>query len=208
MTQKKLPLRQILSFSAPGLPLAAILLVVAVYLPRFYVGLGVKFVAVGLAILMVRVIDILFDPFIGLAMDRTRTAIGRYRPWLLAGAPVAMLGLYELLLPSGKVDALHLGVWLLVAYAGYSMINLCLAAWSTGIAATYDERSRLWGWTQGLAVLGSIALQYVPSFSVSRLQATFSRQRTAVQIGVLSFALLGITTFGPAGVAPFIYYRF
>jgi hypothetical protein len=25
---------------------------------------------------------------------------------------------------------------------------------------------------------------------------------------VLGFALLGITTFGPVGVAPFIYYRF
>ena len=157
----KLPLGQILSFSAPGLPLAAMLLVVAVYLPRFYVGMGVKFVAVGLAILMVRAIDILFDPFLGLAMDRTRTAIGRYRPWLLAGAPVIMLGLYELLLPTGKVDALHLGLWLLVAYAGYSMINLCLAAWSTGIAATYDERSRLWGWTQSLAVLGSVGLLLV-----------------------------------------------
>jgi alginate O-acetyltransferase complex protein AlgI len=57
-------------------------------------------------------------------------------------------------------------------------------------------------------IFGSIALQYVPNVDVARLQATFSRQRVAVQIGVLSFALLGITTFGPAGVAPFIYYRF
>ena len=53
-----------------------------------------------------------------------------------------------------------------------------------------------------------IALQYVPTLDVARLQATFSRQHVALQIGVLAFALLGITTFGPAGVAPFIYYRF
>ena len=51
-------------------------------------------------------------------------------------------------------------------------------------------------------------LQFVPPLSVDRLQAAFSRQRTAVQVGVLGFALLGITTFGPVGVAPFIYYRF
>jgi D-alanyl-lipoteichoic acid acyltransferase DltB (MBOAT superfamily) len=57
-------------------------------------------------------------------------------------------------------------------------------------------------------VLGTVALQYVPTVNVARLQAMFSRQRAAVQIGVLAFALLGITTFGPAGVAPFIYYRF
>jgi D-alanyl-lipoteichoic acid acyltransferase DltB (MBOAT superfamily) len=59
-----------------------------------------------------------------------------------------------------------------------------------------------------LVVLGTIASQFVPTLSVTRLQAVFSRQHAAVQVGVLSFALLGITTFGPAGVAPFIYYRF
>ena len=59
-----------------------------------------------------------------------------------------------------------------------------------------------------MVIFGIIAMQYVPSLDVARLQATFSRQRVAIQIGVLSIALLGITTFGPAGVAPFIYYRF
>ena len=29
-----------------------------------------------------------------------------------------------------------------------------------------------------------------------------------MQVGLLAFALLGVTTFGPVGVAPFIYYRF
>ncbi len=59
-----------------------------------------------------------------------------------------------------------------------------------------------------VTVLGTIASQFVPQLSVGRLQAAFSRQRTAVQVGLLGFALLGITTFGPVGVAPFIYYRF
>ncbi|HXY26741.1 MAG TPA: hypothetical protein VEH82_00500, partial [Acidimicrobiales bacterium] len=57
-------------------------------------------------------------------------------------------------------------------------------------------------------VLGTIALQYVPPDAVARLQAAFSRQRASVQVGILGFALLGVTTFGPVGVAPFIYYRF
>ena len=59
-----------------------------------------------------------------------------------------------------------------------------------------------------VVVLGTIALQYVPSDAVARLQAAFSRQRAAVQVGILGFSLLGVTTFGPVGVAPFIYYRF
>ena len=59
-----------------------------------------------------------------------------------------------------------------------------------------------------LVVVGTIASQFVPPLSVERLQALFSRQRTWVQVGLLGFALLGITTYGPVGVAPFIYYRF
>jgi len=59
-----------------------------------------------------------------------------------------------------------------------------------------------------LIVIGTIASQLVPTIRVDRLQALFSRQRSVIQIGVLAVALLGITTFGPVGVAPFIYYRF
>ncbi len=59
-----------------------------------------------------------------------------------------------------------------------------------------------------LVVIGTLVSQFVPDNAVGRLQATFSRQRSVVQVGVLALILLGITTFGPAGVAPFIYYRF
>ncbi|HZL00275.1 MAG TPA: MFS transporter [Caulobacteraceae bacterium] len=150
------------AFSAPGLPLAGLVLVFGVYLPRFYVGKGLDFLAVAGAILAVRALDIWLDPFLGLAMDRTRTPIGRYRPWLIAGAPIAMLGVWRLLAPSGPVDTAYLILWLLVAYAGASMLNLGVAAWGASLATTYHERSRLYGWTQGLAVLGAIGLAMLP----------------------------------------------
>jgi hypothetical protein len=59
-----------------------------------------------------------------------------------------------------------------------------------------------------LVVVGTLVSQFVPPLSVDRLQAAFSRQHAAIQVGLLGVALLGITTFGPVGVAPFIYYRF
>jgi hypothetical protein len=59
-----------------------------------------------------------------------------------------------------------------------------------------------------LVVVGTIVSQFVPPLSVDRLQALFSRQRAVVQVGLLGVALTAITTFGPVGVAPFIYYRF
>lgn len=159
---RRLPPAVIAAFASPGVPLAATLLMFGVYLPRFYAALGVDFLVVGLVILAVRLIDIWFDPFIGLAIDRTRTPIGRYRPWLLAGAPLLMLGVYRLLMPPTAPSAGYMVIWLLVAFAGSSMLNLALASWSAVLATNYNERSRLFGWTQALAVLGSIVLLLLP----------------------------------------------
>jgi GPH family glycoside/pentoside/hexuronide:cation symporter len=76
----KVPLRTIFAFGLPGMPIAGLLLILAVYVPRYYVGLGVSFAEVGLAIGVVRVLDVFVDPLLGLIMDRTKTPIGRYRP--------------------------------------------------------------------------------------------------------------------------------
>ena len=83
---------------------------------------------------MVRVIDVFFDPLLALIMDRTKTPIGRYRPWLVLGVPIVMLGVYKVLLPSGHVTQFYLILWLVVSYAGLSMVTLGLAAWSAVLA--------------------------------------------------------------------------
>jgi alginate O-acetyltransferase complex protein AlgI len=59
-----------------------------------------------------------------------------------------------------------------------------------------------------LTIAGILAAQFVPTGSVDRIQSLFSRQKTWLQIGTLGVVLLAITTLGPPGVAPFIYYRF
>ena len=89
---------------------------------------------------------------------------------------------------------------------------------ATGLSQAFAVLGRVFsGWGEAsplvtpllvITVFGTVAAQFVPTLSVDRLQAAFSRQRALVQVGLLGFALLGITTFGPVGVAPFIYYRF
>ena len=53
-----------------------------------------------------------------------------------------------------------------------------------------------------------VGVQYLPRDILVRAHAAFARQRLAVQGAALGGALLAITTLGPQGVAPFIYYRF
>lgn len=67
------------------------------YLLYFYTDVMRLPPAVGGAIYMAALIwDALLDPLIGLLADRTRSRFGRYRPWILFGAPV--LGLASILL--------------------------------------------------------------------------------------------------------------
>ena len=58
------------------------------------------------------------------------------------------------------------------------------------------------------AVVSSLALQYIPSGWSSRALGVFSRLPLVAKGAVLATSLLAITTLGPPGVAPFIYYKF
>jgi D-alanyl-lipoteichoic acid acyltransferase DltB (MBOAT superfamily) len=59
-----------------------------------------------------------------------------------------------------------------------------------------------------VTIVGMIAAQYLSPELLARAHGAFSRQRIAVQGAILGATLLVITTLGPQGVAPFIYYRF
>ena len=156
------PLPVIFAFGSVGLPLAALLLTTGLYLPRYYVGLGIPFAAVGLAIAVVRLCDVGLDPMMAIFMDRTKTPIGRYRPWLILGLPFILAGVYMLLMPNGRQSVGYLILWLLVVYAGNSMLSLGVASWGAVLAKDYNGRARLYGWIQALAVLGSTSLLILP----------------------------------------------
>ncbi len=59
-----------------------------------------------------------------------------------------------------------------------------------------------------ITVVGAVALQYLPPALGGRAQRELARQPWVVQGAILGVVLLVITTLGPQGVAPFIYYKF
>jgi GPH family glycoside/pentoside/hexuronide:cation symporter len=151
------------AFAAPCLPLAALGLPLVVYLPEFYVSeLGLSLGAVGAAFLIVRLIDIMFDPFIGGMMDRTRTQWGRFRPWLVMGAPLVMAGAFALFMAKPGIGPVYLWFWLIVVYAGYSMMVVSHTAWGAVLSTDYRERSRVYGWWQSGNVVGMILVLTLP----------------------------------------------
>ena len=155
-------LSAVLAFACAYMPFAALQLSVAVQLPPFFatqLGLGL---AAGAAFGVVRLIDIPVDPALGLMIDKTRTPLGRYRPWMLAGAPILMLALYMLYQAPKGISEGYLIVWLLVVYLGMSMQLVAGNAWASSLAPDYKARSRIFGAMLAMGVFGTVCCLFIP----------------------------------------------
>jgi GPH family glycoside/pentoside/hexuronide:cation symporter len=158
-----LSLPRVLTFSLANLPIGAINIAVFVYLPPYFAGhLGVGMALVGAAWGFVRMIDIPIDVILAVLMDRTRTSLGRYRVWMIAGAPILMLGVYKLFMAPHGFGGPYLVGWLLVMYLGYSILYLSLSAWGATLATLYHERTRLFGGIAAVGVIGSLSVLMIP----------------------------------------------
>ena len=162
-SSQRLSLPVVMSFASTALPIAAIGLVMAVYLPRFFAAqLGLSLLAVGSAFTIVRLLDMALDPMLGMAMDRTKSRFGRYRPWLVLGAPIVMAASYMLFMAKPGITEGYLIGWLLVLYVGISILTLAQAAWAASLATDYHDRSRVYGVIQAVGVVGAVLILLLP----------------------------------------------
>jgi GPH family glycoside/pentoside/hexuronide:cation symporter len=166
---------RILAFASSGIPQAALLLAAGTYLvPLYTVHVGITLVAYTVATAMVRIVDLLFDPFLGWMMDRTHTSFGRFRPWFLAGVPVTMAGGYMLLNPP------------------------------EGAGVPYHERSRVYGWMTVLGPIGSVGLLCLPFVTNHQLVLGSPTSYHPVSLMILvalplsTFLMMGLTPERPA----------
>ena len=165
----RIPGLTVAAFASSGLMFGALATPIAVYLPNYYAShLGMAIGVVGAVFLLVKVLDIVFDPLMGMLMDRTRTPVGRYRFWLLVSAPILMLGGYMVFMAPKGAGVGYLGFWLAVLYVGYSLALLTPSAWGAVIARSYNERSRVFSWVQFVGVCGAAAVLLLPALLLSK----------------------------------------
>jgi Na+/melibiose symporter-like transporter len=140
-----------------------------VYVPAYYAGhFGLGLAAVGAAFTTVRLADMFLDPVLGLVMDRTRTRFGRYRAWVIAGAPLVAVPVVLLFSPPVAVTHTFLVVGLLIYYAGASVLTLSHISWASVVGRSYDERSRVFGMIQLVSVLAATLVLIIPTLVGSR----------------------------------------
>ncbi|MEI9996991.1 MAG: MFS transporter [Rhizomicrobium sp.] len=163
LTPKNLPPVQMALFSLAAMPVAALGIPLTVYLPNYYAhDIGLSLSAVGAAFSIVRLIDIAFDPAIGVAINATKTRFGRFKLWMLASVPLLMLAAYMIFMASPGITRSYLVLWLVVLYAGFSMLTLGHQAWAAALQPEYHQRSRIYGWMQVVGVVATVVILAVP----------------------------------------------
>jgi Na+/melibiose symporter-like transporter len=202
----RIPLWRAVIFALSALPVTSGAAVLLIYLPpHLATQLGVPLGVIAGVWLVVRLIDIGLDPILGMLMDRTRTRIGRYRPWMLAGAPIFSLGIGMLFFTPSGIGTAYMVGWLLVLYVGLSILSLAPPAWASTIARTYDERSRIFGVMAAVAIAALLVTLAIPAFTgqVLKLGDAAAVHAMGVFLVVLTPVAVGLAVWmTPEPLAP------
>lgn len=163
-----LPLRVTAAYAAPGFAFALIGIPVYVHLPKFYGDtLGVDLATIGAVILASRLWDAVTDPAVGFLSDRTRSRLGRRRPWILAGALPLALATAGLLAPPGGLAGGALTGWfallLFVMFLAWTSVQIPHAALGPELAPGHHDRTALFAARDGLWILGTLAAAAAPA---------------------------------------------
>jgi glycoside/pentoside/hexuronide:cation symporter, GPH family len=128
----------------------------------------------GTALLVGKIWDAVIDPFIGFLSDRTKSKLGRRRPWMLGGT-VSLIFLMILMFTNPHIQSQGwLFMWIVCIYClmvtAYSVINIPYGALTPELSPDYDEQTTLNAFRMSFAVIGTfcgagLALMIVGMFT-------------------------------------------
>lgn len=120
----------------------------------------------GTVILISKVYDSITDPFEGIIADRTRTRLGRRRPYLLAGIPLVFLSFFALFYPYSMESMTTRFISVMLSYLFFStivsIVMLNYNALHAEITLDYHERSSLSSIRIFFSTVASIVAALVP----------------------------------------------
>ncbi|HBK58815.1 MAG TPA: MFS transporter, partial [Spirochaetaceae bacterium] len=126
----------------------------------------------GTVLFISRIYDAITDPLEGILADRTRTRLGRRRPYLIAGAPLVLLSFFLLFYPVDFADPTTRFAFVLAAYLFFStvvsIVMLSYNALQAEMTLDYHERASLSSFRIFFSSLSSIVCAVVPLEIVNR----------------------------------------
>jgi len=123
---------------------------------------GISAAAAGTMFFVTKMFDAVTDPMVGLVSDRTVTAWGRFRPFLLWGAvPFAVTGIFTFYTPdfspTGKL--VYAYITYTTVFMAYTFVNIPYGALMGVISSDPVERTSVSTYRFVLAFVGAIIVQ-------------------------------------------------
>ena len=186
------------------------------YLLFYYTNCaGISAGAAGFMFVITKFIDALTDYMVGSFVDHTDTKMGRYRPWMLAGAPVLAVGMVLLFsVPTGWGAGAKLA-WAYITYIifsfGYTLVNIPMAPIVTALSPVPSERTNIATTRMVFANLGSLtsSLFVIPMvyFFAGSSDATGAAlaagyRNTNIVLGIIVVIIMCICVFSTAEINP------
>ncbi|MDR0547596.1 MAG: MFS transporter [Dysgonamonadaceae bacterium] len=134
---------------------------VATYLLFFYTNVfGVSPAAAAFMFLIVRLVDVLWDPFVGAFVDKHNPKLGKYRSYLVLGG-IPLTGLAVLSFWNGFSGQLWYAYITYVTLSlCYTLVNVPYGALNASLTRDTDEITKLTSTRMFMANLGGLAVQF------------------------------------------------
>ena len=157
----KLSWMQRIGFGSGDLAQNLIYQTVAQYLLIFYTNVyGINPATAGIMFLIVRLVDVAWDPLVGAFVDKHNPKLGKYRSYLIFGG-IPLTGFAILCFWNGFSGSL---LYAYITYVGlsmcYTLINVPYGALNASLTRDTDEITKLTSTRMFLANLGGLAVAY------------------------------------------------
>ena len=171
-----------------------------IHAPKFYVdAYGVGLASMGVALGLLRLVDVVQDPLLGWVAERWRAGRAALVGWGALLMALAMAGLFAV--PPPVAPVLWFAVTLLVLFSAFSLLTICFYAQGVARAQMLGPGGhlRLAGWREGGALVGVSLAAVAPVALAPLTDRPFAA--FALAFGVL--ALLAVWAMrGEWGAAP------
>ena len=192
---RQLSARQLVAYGVPVLAFQFAVYYVGFFFLKFSTDLLLIAPATAGAISALgRLWDAVTDPVIGAWSDRTRSRLGRRRPWMLLGGPTLALTFYMIWAPPEGLAGGALVAWMAVAllafYTAFTFYTVPHLSLGTELTPHHHERSTVFGVFQAGLIVGMmgsfVAIQYVAVAADGRAAArTLGAVSAVAMIGLL-----------------------
>ena len=159
----KLSWLQRIGFGAGDMAQNLIYQTVSIWLLIFYTDVyGISPQAAAVMFLVVRIVDVLWDPLVGAFVDKSNPKWGKYRSWLIIGG-IPLVGLAILCFWNGFSGSI---IYAYITYVGmsmcYTLVNVPYGALNSSLTRDTEEVTILTSTRMFMANLGALIVKSLP----------------------------------------------